>query len=250
MSFSIPALTSRIARRALAGLAVIVAMLPGSAGAQARSQARAPQPSSGGLWIAPYFGAGFQSAYYDGVVQFSDGSSAFLTVDPGTTVVLGLQLGYRLSSKWTLQGNVSTASPTAEYIEDLQLRPENNLRTTQIEAGVLYDAASLRVGRDKAPLSVGGGLSLTSHSMKNLIWNGNAIRPSATSIGAHALAALDIPLAPRLSFHSQVKLTMSPLSRDDLEEKLAAAQGGSVTATLDGGTSTYFQFLVGAAYRP
>jgi hypothetical protein len=238
------------ARRALAGLAVTIAMLPGSAGAQARTQARAMQPSSSGLWIAPYFGAGFQSTYYDGVVQFSDGTTAFLTVDPGTSVVLGLQLGYRLSPKWTLQGNISTASPSTEYIEDLQLRPENHLRATQIEAGMLYDAASLRIGRDKAPLAVGGGLSLTSHSMKNLIWNGNAIRPSATSIGAHALAALDIPLAPRLTFHSQAKLTMTPLSRGDLEEKLAAAQGGSVAATLDSGMSTYFQLLIGAAYRP
>lgn len=250
MSFSIPTLTSRTARIALAGLVVTVAMVPGSAGAQARTQTRAPQPPSSGLWVAPYFGAGFQSAYYDGVVQFSNDSTAFLTVDPGTSVVLGIQLGYRLSPKWTLRGNISTASPSAEYIEDLQLRPENNLRTTQIEAGILYDAASLRVGRDKAPLSVGGGLSLTSHSIKNFIWNGNAIRPSATSIGAHALAALDIPLAPRLSLHSQAKLSMTPLSRGDLEEKLAAAEGGSVTATLDGGTSTYFQLLVGAAYRP
>ena len=79
---------------------------------------------------------------------------------------------------------------------------------------------------------------------------GSVIRPSATSIGAHALAALDIPLAPRLTFHGQAKLTLTPLSRGDLEEKIAAAEGGGVTATLDGGTSTYFQLLVGAAYRP
>lgn len=240
--------------RALTALVGLM-MLPVLAVAQSRPQsprpqARASEPNSPGFWVAPYFGPGFQSSYYDGLVQFSDGSSAFLTVDPGTSVVLGLQVGYRVSPKWTLHGNVATASPSAEYIEDLQIRPENSLRTTQVEAGVLYDAARFKVGQDQAPLAVGGGLSLTSHSMNTLIWNGNTIRPSATSIGAHALAALDIPLAPRLTFHGQAKLTLTPLSRGDLEDKIAAAEGGGVTATLDGGTSTYFQLLVGAAYRP
>jgi hypothetical protein len=64
------------------------------------------------------------------------------------------------------------------------------------------------------------------------------------------VAALDIPLAPKLAFHSQAKLTMTPLSLGDLEEKIAAAQGGGVTATLDAGMSSYFQLLIGAAYRP
>lgn len=224
-------------------------LLPSSASSQSRPQPRASKPA-GAIWVAPYIGVGFQSSYYDDVVQFSDGSSDFLMVDPGTSVLLGLQLGYRFSPKWTLHLNASTSSPNAEYIEDLTPRPDNDLRTTQFEAGLLHDVAALRVGRDNAPLSIGGGLSMTSHSLRRFTWNGNAIRPSTTSVGAHGLAALDIPLAPKLNFHGQAKVSVTPLSLGDLEDKIAAAEGGGVTASLDAGTSTNFQLLFGVAYRP
>lgn len=91
---------------------------------------------------------------------------------------------------------------------------------------------------------------MTSHSLKRFTWNGNAIRLGTTSIGAHGLATLDIPVAPKLNFHGQAKLSLTPLSLGDLEEKIAAAEGGGLTATLDAGTSTYFQMLFGVAYRP
>jgi hypothetical protein len=245
MSFSV-----RVRLTRTLGFAGAILLLPAAAQSQARTAAAARPAAASRIWIAPYFGAGVQSNYYDGLVQFSDGSSAFLTLDPGTSVVFGVQVGYRLSPKWTMQSSVSTASPDASYIENLSARPDQNLRTTQIDAGILYDAAALRVGKDKAPITIGGGLSLTSHSIKNLVWNGNTIRPGATSIGAHVVAGLDIPLAEKFSFHSQAKLSLTPLSRGDLEEKLGAAQGGGVTAALDGGTSTYFQLNLGAAYRP
>jgi hypothetical protein len=245
MSFSVRA---RLTRTLV--FAGTVLLLPAAAQSQARTPAPARPAAASRLWIAPYFGAGFQNNYYDGLVQFSDASSAFLTLDPGTSTVLGVQLGYRLSPKWSVQGSLSTAAPNASYIENLTLRPDQHLRTTQIDAGLLYDAAALRVGKDKAPITIGGGLSLTSHSIKNFLWNGNTIRPGATSVGAHVVAGLDIPLAPKVSFHSQAKLSLTPLSRGDLEEKIGAAQGGGVTATLDGGTSTYFQLNLGAAYRP
>jgi len=233
----------------LAVLACSALLGPSSAAGQARQQARAPKPA-GSLWVAPYFGAGFQSSYYDDAVLFSDGSSQFLTVDPGSSVLIGLQLGYRVSPKWTLHLNASTSSPTAEYIEDLEPRPDNNLRTTQIDAGLLYDVAAFQLGREKAPISVGGGLTLTSHSLKQLTWNGNAIRPSTTSVGLHGLAALEIPLASKINFRGQAKMSVSPLSLGDLEERIAAAEGGGVTASLDAGTSTSFQMLFGVAYRP
>jgi len=241
--------TSQTLKNALTGIACGMLLLPSLAAAQARPQKQAPKPA-GAIWVAPYIGVGFQTAYYDNVVQFSDGSSSFLTVDPGSSVLLGLQAGYRFSPKWTLHLNASTSSPNAEYIEDLTPRPDNDLRTTQLEAGLLYDVAALRVGRNNAPLSVGGGLSLTSHSLNRFTWNGNAIRPSTTSIGAHALAALEIPLAPKLNFRGQAKVTVTPLSLGDLEQKIAAAEGGPVTASLDAGTSTSFQMLFGVSYRP
>jgi opacity protein-like surface antigen len=246
--------TNHTLKNALAGVACGVLLLPSLAAAQARPETRAPQTrapqAAQGIWVAPYIGFGVQSAYYDGVVQFSDGSSAFLTVDPGTSAVLGMQLGYRFNPKWTLQVNLSTSSPNAAYIEDLAPRPDKSLRTNQFEAGVLYDATSFRVGRNKAPLSIGGGLSLTSHSMKQFTWNGNAIRPSTTSLGAHGLAALEIPLAPKLNFRGQAKVSVTPLALGDLEKKIAAAEGGGVTASLDSKTSIAFQMLFGVSYRP
>lgn len=224
-------------------------LLPTSATGQTRQQTRAPKPA-GAIWVAPYIGVGFQSTYYDDVVQFSDGSSDFLTVDPGSSVLLGLQFGYRFSPKWTLHLNASTSSPSAEHIEDLTPQPDNNLRTTQLEAGLLHDVAALRVGRDNAPISIGGGLSLTSHSLKRFTWNDNAIRPSTTSVGVHGLAALEIPLAPKLNFRGQAKVSVTPLSLGDLEDKIATAEGGGVTAGLDAGTSTNLQMTFGVAYRP
>lgn len=242
-------MTRQTMKNALVTSVCGVLLIPSLAVAQARTQTRGPQPTTG-VWVAPYIGFGFQSAYYDGVVQFSDGSSDFLTIDPGTSVLLGMQLGYRFSPKWTLHVNLSTASPNAEYIEDLTPRPDNDLRTSQVEAGLLYDMTTLPVGRDRAPLAIGGGLSLTSHSLKRFTWDGNAIRPSTTSVGAHGLAALEIPLAPKLNFRSQAKLSVTPLSLGDLEEKIAAAEGGGVTASLDAGTSVAFQMLFGVSYRP
>ena len=239
---------SQTFKTVVTGVTCSALLLPGVAGAQARTPTPAPRRTSA-VWIAPYLGLGFQSAYYDGVVQFSDGGSDFLTVDPGTSVILGAQLGYRFNPKWTLHLNVSTASPNATYVEDLTPRPDVDLRTTQFEAGLLYQVTTFRVGRETTPLAVGGGLSLTSHSVKRFTWNGNAIRPATTAAGAHALAALDIPLGPKLDFHGQAKLSVTPLSLGDLEEKLAAAQGGGVTAALDAGTSMYFQFVFGVAVR-
>lgn len=227
-----------------------VLLLPNLADAQARRAQPNPSGQHGKLWIAPYIGFGFQSAYYDDVVQFSDGTSEFLTVDPGSSVLAGAQFGYRFNPKWTLHVNVSTTATSAEYIEDLAPRPDNSLRTNQLEAGLLYDAASLRVGRDRAPLAIGGGLSVTNHSLKRFTWNGNAIRPGSTSIGAHGLAALEIPLASKLNFRGQAKVSVTPLSLGDLEEKIAAAQGGAVTASVDPGTSIAFQMLFGVSYRP
>jgi len=249
MRFPTRLASNQTLKNALTGIACAVLLLPSLVAAQARPPKQAPKPA-GAIWVAPYIGVGFQTAYYDNVVQFSDGSSAFLTVDPGSSVLLGLQAGYRFSPKWTLHVNASTSSPNAEYIEDLTARPDNDLRTTQLEAGLLYDVAAVRVGRNNAPLSVGGGLSLTSHSLKRFTWNGNAIRPSTTSIGAHALAALEIPLAPKLNFRGQAKVTVTPLSLGDLERRIAAAEGGPVTASLDAGTSTSFQMLFGVSYRP
>lgn len=232
---------------ALLGCAAL--FLPGPAFAQARRAMRVLEPL-GQFWVTPYLGVGFQNRYYDGVVRFSDGSTKFLTIDPGTDIVFGAQVGYRFRRAWTLYGNVATSSPDAGYVENLNLRPDVGLRTTQVEGGVLYDLRTFPVGGKIAPFSIGGGLSLTVHSLHRFTWDGNFIEPSTTSVGVHGLAALDIPLAPKLSLRGQAKLTLSRLARGDLEDKIAFAEGGGVTGRLDGKTLANFLISGGVTIRP
>ncbi len=219
-------------------------LLPASAGAQST-----PLSPIGSFWVTPYLGVGFQGTYYDDVVQFSDGGMDFLKIDPGSALVYGVQLGYRHRSTWTVNLNVATSSPDAQYVEDLELRPDVDLRTTQLEVGLLYDLSSFPVGGKIAPFLIGGGLSLTFHSLDRFTWGGNFIEPSNTSIGVHGLAALDIPLVPKVSLRGQAKLAVISLSLSDVEEKIAIAEGGGVTATLDSETTTYFVISVGVTVR-
>ncbi len=212
---------------------------------------RAPQPVQRlrAFSVTPYLAIGFQNTYYDGLVQFSDGSTKLLTIDPGSDLVLGAQVGYRVRPRWSALVNVATSSPEARFVEDGSLRPDLGLRTTQLEAGLLYDVSTFPMSGKVAPLSVGGGLSLTVHSVNRFSWDGNFVEPQTTSIGLHGLAALDIPLSPRVNFHGQTKLVLTPLSRGDLENKIALADG-KPAATLDGGTSTYFVISAGVTFRP
>lgn len=208
--------------------------------------AQATRPS---LWVTPYLGIGVQGEYYDGVVQFSDGGTDLLRIDPGTGLVIGAQLGYRFRPALTLHVNVATSSPDADYVEDGTLRPDVELETTQLEAGLLYDLGSFPVAGAIAPLFIGGGLSLTFHSVDRFSWDGNVVQPSTTSIGVHGLIGLDVPVGPRVSVRGQGKVSVSPLARGGLEEKIALAEGGGVTASVDGGTSSYFVLSAGVTIR-
>lgn len=208
-----------------------------------------PRGPIGSLWATAYVGVGFQGEYYDDIVQFSDGGTDFLKIDPGSSLVFGMQVGYRIRSSWTVQVNLATSSPDAEYIEDLRLRPDVRMKTTQLEVGILYDLSSFPVAGKIAPLMLGGGVSLTFHSLDRFSWGGNFVEPKTTSIGAHGLAALDVPVAPRISLRGQAKLAVIALSLSDLEEKVAIAEGGGVTAALDGRTISYFVISAGVTVR-
>lgn len=220
-------------------------LLPSLVVAQARG--------TGALRIGVHVGLGLEGVYYDDVVQFSDGGTDFLTLDPGTAFVLGAQVGYRMSPGWTLQFGLTTASRDAEFIDDLTVEPDVKFRTTEIEAGVLYDLRSFPVGGKAAPFMLGGGLTVTRHSLDRMTWSGEAVDPSTTSFGVHGLAALDIPLAPTVSLRLQGKLVVSSLSRGGLEDELGRAesvgQPAPVTASLDGGTGTRFAISTGLNVR-
>lgn len=178
-------------RNTMVFLACIALLLSNSARAQARRAAPPPRPLRS-FSVTPYLGVGFQNRYYDGVVRFSDGSTALLTFDPGSDVVLGVQGGYRFQPKLSALVNLATSSPGARYVEDGSLRPDVGLTTMQLDAGLLYDLRTFPVGGKAAPFSVGGGLSLTFHSLSRFTWNGNIVEPGTTSVGIHGLAALDI----------------------------------------------------------
>lgn len=235
----------RISRNTFVILGCVGALLlPSSAGAQST-----PLSPIGSFWVTPYLGIGFQGEYYDDVVQFSDGGTDFLRINPGSGLVYGVQLGYRFRPSWTLQVNVASSAPDAEYVEDLRLRPDVELRTSQLEVGVLYDLSTFPVGGKIAPFLLGGGLSLTFHSLDRFTWGGQFVEPSSTSIGVHGLAALDIPLAPKVSLRGQAKFAVISLSLGDLEEKIAFAEDGGVTATLDSGITTYLVISAGVTVR-
>ena len=200
--------------------------------------------------ITPYVGVGIQSEYYDHVVRFSNGETELLAIDPGNSAVFGVNVGYHFDTPWSIYADAATSSPEAEYVENGELRADIGLTTSQFEAGILYDISSFPVAGRIAPLLIGAGASLTRHSLQRFTWNDTFVEPNGTSIGVHALAALDIPLAPKLSLRGQGKWTLSALSLGDVEEKIAAAQGGGLTADLERQTSSYFVFSLGLALRP
>ncbi len=51
----------------------------------------------------------------------------------------------------------STSTPEATYVEDNDVRPDVDLRTTQLELGLLYDLSTFPVAGKIAPFMIGGG---------------------------------------------------------------------------------------------
>lgn len=203
----------------------------------------------GSVWITPYLGVGIQGDYYNGVVQFSDGGTDLLAIAGGTAPVLGVQLGYRFRRALTIHANLSTASPNVDFVEDGTPRPDVDVRTTQFDLGLLYDVGSFPVAGRIAPIFLGGGATFTFHSLDGFQWDDNFVQPGTTSIGFHGFLGFDVPVGPRISIRGQGKLSVTPLALGDLEEKIAIAEGGGVTAQVDGGTQSYFVLAAGVTIR-
>ena len=221
-----------------------VLLLPGPARAQA-----VPLSPLGSFWVTPYVGVGFQGEYHDAVVQFADGDRELLRLEPGSAIVYGVHAGYRSGTALTVQASLSLSVPEATYVEDNNIRPKVDLKTTQFDLGLLYDLSTFPVAGRIAPFLIGGGLSFTFHSFDPFRWDDDFIEPSSTSIGVHGLAALDIPLAPKLSLRGQAKLTATSLSLGDLNDKIGLAEGTAIANTLDGGISTYLVLSAGLTFR-
>ncbi len=221
-----------------------VLLLPGDGWAQA-----APLSPLGSFWLAPYLGVGFQGEYHDAIVVFADGDRELLRLDPGTAIAYGVQVGYRTGMAWTVHANLSHSVPEARYVENNNVRPNVDLKTTQLELGLLYDLSTFPIADKIAPFFIGGGLSLTFHSFDPFRWDDEFIEPSSTSIGVHGLAVLDIPLAPKVSLRGQAKLTASSLALGDLNDKIAFAEGTAIVNSLDGGIATYFVLSAGLTFR-
>ncbi len=221
-----------------------VLLLPGQGWAQVT-----PVSRLGSFWVTPYLGVGFQGEYHDGIIEFANGDRELLRLDPGSAIVLGVQAGYRTGTAVTLQLNLAYSAPEARYIEDNNIRPSVDVKTTQLELGLLYDLSTFPIADKIAPVLIGGGLSLTFHSFDIFRWDDTFIEPSSTSIGVHGLAALDIPLAPKISLRGQAKLTASSLALGDLNDKIAFAEGTAIVNSLDGGIATYFVLSAGLTFR-
>ena len=203
----------------------------------------------GSVWITPHIGLGFQGEYHDAIVQFADGDLELLRLDPGSGIVFGVQAGFRVGPAVTFHTSLGYSKVDADYVEDTNIRPRVGMKTSQLEAGILYDLSTFPVAGKIAPFLVGGGLSLTFHSFDPFRWDDVFIEPSSTSIGVHGLAALDIPLAPKLSFRGQVKVTAMSLALGDLNDKIAFGEGTAIANPLDGGIATYIVLSGGITIR-
>lgn len=199
-------------------------------------------------WLSPSIGFGSQGTFYNGIISFSDSSVDFLMIDPGSAFTLGLEIGHRFQPSLTGYFSLSTSLAGARYIEDLTVRPKLDLRTTRFEFGILHDIGKIKSGPTWIPIQVGGGLSLVSTKLKNFTWDGILISSSSTSLGFHGLGALEIPFGPNTSFRGQIRLNFTSPSYGDLEKKIAAAEGGGVTASMDSGWITDLGIRAGVSF--
>lgn len=223
---------------------VILLLGPNFASAQ-RAAKTTPQKT----WLSPSIGFGSHGTFYNGILKFSDNSVDFLMIDPGSAFTLGLQIGHRFQPSLTGYLSLSTSSTQARYIEDLTVRPSLDLRTTLFEVGILHDIGNLKSGPTGIPIQLGGGLSLVTNKLKNFAWDGILITSSSTSLGFHGLGALEIPFEPSISFRGQIRMNFTAPSYGDLEKKIAAAEGGGVTASMDSGWITDLGIRAGLSFN-
>jgi hypothetical protein len=205
------------------------------------------QPQERRFRVTPLVGLGVWGDYYQGPVLFSDGDRDFLEIEPDAGVTVGLQLSYYLTERLAVYVGATYASPDADYVEDRNVRPDIELKTLDVDLGVLFDVA--RFGSvTPSTFALGGGLSVVSHSPEGMVWDGERIEPTTTSLGVHGLGALDLGLTALLALRVQLELGVVALRLDDLEEALAFADN-EAAADLDSEAVTYAQASIGLTLR-
>jgi hypothetical protein len=194
------------------GLAVLGASL--AAGAE-------PASSGSGVTLTPHIGVVAESEYVEGPVHFSNGDVDYISIDPDTGLLIGVDLAYRFSGRVSGFLTLAYAAADAGYVEKDRLRPDVGLDTVRIQPGVRFDVASF----GSSTLAFGAGLSLDFISVDGLVWHDRAMAPDSASIGLFGLAALDVGLTSRLTLRAQLDLELSHPFLGDLERQLALAEG-------------------------
>jgi hypothetical protein len=211
------------------------------AGAIASNHAHAQETAAPGKFsLTPHVGIIAESDLVDGRVRFSDGDIDFISVDPGTGVFAGIDVGYRVAERVTGFIGLSYASSDADYVERNNVRPDVEVDTIRIQPGIVVDVAAF----GSSALVLGGGVTLAFLSVDRLVWNGNAVEPAAQAVGLFGLAGVNIGITPAIAFHARLGLEISKPFLDDFEDELALADG-EAAAELDSEARTAMLLALG-----
>lgn len=182
--------------------------------------AQEPAPPSA-LSITPHVGVVSESAFVDGLVRFSDGDTDFISIEPSTGILFGVELTYRFRPKVSGVLALSYATASARYIEKDNFRRDASGSTIRLQPGVMVDV----VQAGKVGVAVGGGLTIARIAFEDINWNGDRVDPRSTALGLFGAVALDLALSRRASFHAHLALELNKPSYGDIEDGLARADG-------------------------
>lgn len=200
----------------LIGITVGVSVCMGSAVALAQEPSR-PAAFS----ITPHLGVVSESAFVDGLVRFSDGDTDFISIEPRTGILLGVELSYRFRPKVSGVLGLSYTTASARYIEKDNFRRDAGVSTIRLQPGVMVDV----VHGGTVGVAVGGGLTIARIAFEDISWDGGRVDPGSTSIGLFGAVGIDIAMSRRASFHAHLALELNKPSYGDLEVGLARADG-------------------------
>lgn len=219
-------------------LAVFVTCLAGL-GSTALAQEAAPAS----FVLTPHLGLTTESDVVSGAIRFSDGDIDFISIEPDTGLLLGIELGYRFRPKLMGVLALSYAMADAQYIEDTNFRPDVSIDTIRIQPGVM--ATILSAGA--LDLSIGGGLTFARIAIDDLVWNDRLVAATSTAIGLFGAAGIDVPFSRRASFHAHLALELTKPAYDDLEDSLAFADG-EAGAEVDHDLRSAVMLVLGVAF--
>lgn len=200
----------------LIGITIGFSICAGSTAALAQEP---PRPAA--LSITPHVGVVSESAFVDGLVRFSDGDTDFISIEPRTGILLGVELGYRFRPKISGVLALSYTTAGARYIEKDNFRRDAGVSTIRLQPGLMVDV----VHGGKTAVAVGGGLTIARIAFEDVNWDGVRVDPRSTAIGLFGAVGIDVALSRRASFHAHLALELNKPSYGDFEAGLARADG-------------------------